>query len=355
MTATIAPAGWPANQPPESAEERKDYIKQQITLWVGNLRLDAALKAEELGQYSGLQKALLLRNGLLVGSIRHCRLNPRADTRMPILTLITFLADNNDGICWLSVSRMCEIFKRSRQAIVDGIDSLEKDGLIGCIYKKGLASCYWPMIPAALAELSADPKWFVDTLSTKPKYRMFGSPEAAIEAATAAQDGSTLPDQSTSLDHSTSLDRHRSGELDHHRSTTVDHQDDAGQVDLTATGQVQPNRISDSSFSSVGDSSLSFGDVSAPPPPERAKRGKRLTADWRLPQSWGQWALTEFGVSEQAVRREADTFRDYWCGRADKGAVKLDWEATWRNWCRKAFQGGAAHAPRPSNYRSTSI
>jgi hypothetical protein len=52
---------WPANRAPESIEERREYINQQITLWVGNLRLDAALSAEELGQYSGMQKALLLR------------------------------------------------------------------------------------------------------------------------------------------------------------------------------------------------------------------------------------------------------------------------------------------------------
>src|SRR3954447_11034267 len=108
------PPSWPANRAPEmSVEERRQHIDQQILLWVGNQRLDAALAAEELGQYSGMQKALLLRNGLLVGAVRHCRLNPRADTRMSILTLITFLADNNDGICRLSVTRMCKIFARS--------------------------------------------------------------------------------------------------------------------------------------------------------------------------------------------------------------------------------------------------
>jgi hypothetical protein len=82
MSATIAPPGWPANQSPEmTVEERREYINRQITLWVDNQRLDQALAAEELGRYSGMQKALLLRNGLLVGAIRHCRLNPRADTR----------------------------------------------------------------------------------------------------------------------------------------------------------------------------------------------------------------------------------------------------------------------------------
>ena len=195
-----------------SVQERREHINQQITLWIGNKRLDAALAAEELGQYSGMQKALLLRNGLLVGAVRHCRINPRADTRMSILTLITFLSDNNDGICRLSVTRMCEIFARSRESIVSSISSLERDGQIGVNRSGGMPNCYWPLIPAALAELSANPVWFVDALSTKPKFRVFGSPEQAI--AVAAQSRSTLPDQSTAPDQSSGPD--------HHRSTPVD-------------------------------------------------------------------------------------------------------------------------------------
>lgn len=64
------------------------------------------------------------------------------------------------------------------------------------------------------------------------------------------------------------------------------------------------------------------------------KRGTRLPADWVLPKGWGQWALTE-GLSEVCVRREADKFRDYWIAATTK-ATKLDWEATWRGWVRKA-------------------
>ena len=121
MSNGIAPADWPSNR---SVDERRAEINAAITLWVGNQRLDQALAAEELGRYSGMQKALLLRNGLLVGAIRHCRRNPRADTRMSVLAMITFLADNNDGICRLSVTRMCEIFARSRESIVTSIASL---------------------------------------------------------------------------------------------------------------------------------------------------------------------------------------------------------------------------------------
>lgn len=41
-------------------------------------------------------------------------------------------------------------------------------------------------------------------------------------------------------------------------------------------------------------------------------------------------------MAAQAVAVEADKFRDYWTAKAGKDAAKLDWLATWRNWCRNA-------------------
>ena len=35
--------------------------------------------------------------------------------------------------------------------------------------------------------------------------------------------------------------------------------------------------------------------------------------------------------------READKFRDYWLSVSGSKGVKLDWQATWRNWVRKAL------------------
>lgn len=76
----------------------------------------------------------------------------------------------------------------------------------------------------------------------------------------------------------------------------------------------------------------------APPPPAapRSQRGTRLSADWRLPKAWGEWALTEHPTWDaDHIRRVADTFRDFWQAKAGREAVKLDWEATWRNWVRR--------------------
>lgn len=66
------------------------------------------------------------------------------------------------------------------------------------------------------------------------------------------------------------------------------------------------------------------------------KNGARLSADWFLPASWGEWALSE-GASQELVRIEAAKFKDYWIGLAGAKARKADWLATWRNWIRKAI------------------
>jgi len=41
---------------------------------------------------------------------------------------------------------------------------------------------------------------------------------------------------------------------------------------------------------------------------------------------------TDLGLAPDAV---AANFRDYWHAKPGKEAVKLDWPATWRGWCRR--------------------
>jgi len=53
-------------------------------------------------------------------------------------------------------------------------------------------------------------------------------------------------------------------------------------------------------------------------------RASRLSIDWKPDASLNQDSF------------ELAKFRDYWIAKAGKDAVKLDWDATWRNWLRKA-------------------
>ena len=61
-------------------------------------------------------------------------------------------------------------------------------------------------------------------------------------------------------------------------------------------------------------------------------RATRLPKDWVLPHGWREWAIAERPDLGEILDSVADRFRDYWVA-APKG-VKLDWEATWRNWVR---------------------
>jgi hypothetical protein len=88
--------------------------------------------------------------------------------------------------------------------------------------------------------------------------------------------------------------------------------------------------------------------------PTGKAKAKRLSPEWQLPKPWGEWALESMAWDAATVRLEAEKFKDYWTAKSGKDATKLDWEATWRNWCRSArpakqsFAQQAADIARPT-------
>jgi hypothetical protein len=65
------------------------------------------------------------------------------------------------------------------------------------------------------------------------------------------------------------------------------------------------------------------------------KRGSRLAQDFVLSKEW-----IEFCVSQRPDLHPAQTFdqfKDYWTAQAGQKGVKLDWDATWRNWVRSTY------------------
>jgi len=67
-------------------------------------------------------------------------------------------------------------------------------------------------------------------------------------------------------------------------------------------------------------------------PKRENKRGSRLAQDWFLSKSMGDWATQE--RPDLDVRQVAEQFKDFWVAQAGQKGVKLDWDATWRNWVR---------------------
>ncbi|WP_375638697.1 MULTISPECIES: YdaU family protein [unclassified Bartonella] len=64
----------------------------------------------------------------------------------------------------------------------------------------------------------------------------------------------------------------------------------------------------------------------------QANRGCRLPTDFEPDYDF---AIAE-GLPPERVKVEIAKFRDYWRSKAGANATKTDWQATWRNWVRKA-------------------
>lgn len=66
-------------------------------------------------------------------------------------------------------------------------------------------------------------------------------------------------------------------------------------------------------------------------------KGSRIPEDWVLTKVLGEWAMNEKpSWSIDDVRKQAESFKDYWTARAGAAALKCDWDATWRSWVRKS-------------------
>lgn len=68
---------------------------------------------------------------------------------------------------------------------------------------------------------------------------------------------------------------------------------------------------------------------------------KRTTTSTRLPDGWFPSRTpgnesTEAGHDQAWLQRELDRFRDYWAAQPGQRGRKANWDATWRNWVRKA-------------------
>ena len=75
---------------------------------------------------------------------------------------------------------------------------------------------------------------------------------------------------------------------------------------------------------------------------KKQPRGARLPADWVPSEDLIAFCKTDRpDLNPAAV---ADRFRDFWIAQPGTKGVKLDWDATWRNWVRNEKAGGGTKA-----------
>lgn len=94
----------------------------------------------------------------------------------------------------------------------------------------------------------------------------------------------------------------------------------------------------------------------APTAPAKAKP-KHKAIGTRLPDGWFPSRTpgnenAEAGHDQAWLQRELDRFRDYWAAQPGQRGRKADWDATWRNWVRKADDMGEA---RPRSRSATGL
>lgn len=146
----------------------------------------------------------------------------------------------------------------------------------------------------------------------------------------------------------------------------ADNQDDLldnnglAEAGATPPSLSQPSTTNHHSRESLTVTSGARADGAAPAQNER--KATRLPEDWRPEGELRQWTIDEIRKAESGVSagHELERFRDYW--RAQPGAKgrKLDWNATWRNWIRKAIEmegrpNGAQRSHQPQARRGSAV
>jgi len=99
-------------------------------------------------------------------------------------------------------------------------------------------------------------------------------------------------------------------------------------------------------------SALKANNAMPKPAKQETTRGTRIGADFEVPLDWINWAIKERGWQASDAKQEALSFVDYWAGLSGSNGVKSDWQATWRNWCRRSSRAGQAKIESTTDTRA---
>ncbi len=222
-------------------------------------------------------------------------------TTLPMTQKFVFVAlcdnANDQGECYPSIQTLVEKCSLSERAVRNALRFLEVSGFLVADFRTGRATIYhvaevtkWPLTPAPDAPL---PRHHVPPGTTCPP------------APRAPHPGTTCPP--------TPAPRAPGG---------------APRAPITI---IQPSE--------------------EPSGNQKQARGTRLPADWTLTDVH-RTAAKEIKPDWPTghVEQVAATFRDYWISQPGAKGVKLDWLATWRNWCRNDRGPSRGVGGKPSRH-----
>jgi len=98
----------------------------------------------------------------------------------------------------------------------------------------------------------------------------------------------------------------------------------------------QEPKIADQTPSLVVNKAITRGESKPKATAPKPAMATRLPDSWPLTPEREQYAIAQ-GVNPERTHQD---FCDYWHAKAGPNARKLDWDATWRTWCRRAAERG---------------
>lgn len=102
------------------------------------------------------------------------------------------------------------------------------------------------------------------------------------------------------------------------------------------------------------ESEKQFQAVALPQAAKPKKTASRLPDDW-FPDPLSRDFLTRNPVTPETQNREFEKFRNYWQAKPGVGAIKLDWNATWRNWLLNNYSGNQNDKSQKPNSKSDAV
>lgn len=231
---------------------------------------------------------------------------------------------NDRGECWPSLARLAEMCRIDVRSVRRNLAALEAAGEITRTLKTGRKTTYRIALTPD-AGVPPDATVTPDAGVPPPRTLASETPDAGVPLTVKNHHRTVItPPLIPPAEDERENEPSGTG-----RSETQD----AGKGGAVASAADAENETATDAESPAGGNSGGAGGDK--PKPQSAKRGCRLPSNF-WPDDTGLRVFLECNGTDIAAAVEH--FADYWQARAGAGGVKLDWQATWRNWCRNAAQ-----------------